>query len=111
MGLSRQNQRLFEKALEMTGLDSSLISNHGYINNMCIDDVDNYLKHEAYLLMARFWNGKEVPLIFFFEEETKVETLTEIQSEIRALPMHYDPQDVADLIQEKIDGLKGEDNK
>lgn len=36
-----------------------------------------------------------------------VAMLTEIQMEIEEMPMHYDPRDVSDLIQQKIDSLKG----
>lgn len=32
--------------------------------------------------------------------------LTEIQTEIEEMPMHYDPRDVSDLIQQKINVLK-----
>ena len=37
-----------------------------------------------------------------------VAMLTEIQLEIEEMPMHYDPRDVNDLIQQKIDKLKEE---
>ena len=37
-----------------------------------------------------------------------VAMLTEIQLEIEEMPMHYDPRDVNDLIQQKINTLKGD---
>lgn len=39
-------------------------------------------------------------------KEDMVAMLTEIQMEIEELPMYYDPLDISDLIQQKINSLK-----
>lgn len=43
--------------------------------------------------------------------QAKIEMLTELQSEIGELPMYYDPLDISDLIQQKINALKGDTNE
>jgi len=40
------------------------------------------------------------------ETEAKIEVLTELQTEVEELPMYYDPLDISDLIQQKINALK-----
>ncbi len=40
-------------------------------------------------------------------KQAKIEALTELQTEIEELPMYYDPLDISDLIQQKINELEG----
>lgn len=44
-------------------------------------------------------------------KQAKIEVLTELLPEIEEMPMHYDPRDVSDLIQQKINKLKENKNE
>ncbi|MBR6289337.1 MAG: hypothetical protein IKR19_08380 [Acholeplasmatales bacterium] len=41
-----------------------------------------------------------------YENRLKADILTKLQTEIEELPMYYDPLDISDLIQQKINALK-----
>ena len=57
---------------------------------------------KAYQLM---YEGEDV-----YTKADMVAMLTELHTEIEELPMYYDPLDISDLIQQKIDMLKEKEN-
>ena len=102
-----------------------IIKNYSMPHNCYDCDIHNY--HECDLTSESIeedycWNGdsrekhcplREVEAIPKADYENRLKAdmvamLTELQLEIEELPMYYDPLDISDLIQQKINALKGD---
>ena len=65
-----QNDKLFEKALELSGINRNLVVNHGYCKRFNMsNDVKCDFKQRGYLLQIDNGYNGWFPIVFFFDEE------------------------------------------
>ena len=69
---------------------------------MTIDNCGNIFEVPMKVTIDKCCTGRDG-----YTKEEVMAMLTEIQLEIDEMPMHYDPRDVSDLIQDKINTLEG----
>lgn len=82
-----------------------LINIDELINSFDNSDFDN--TDPADNLMNAVHIVNSMPYVEAYSKEEVIVMLNELQLEIEEMPMHYDPRDVSDLIQQKIEQLKG----